>query len=752
MEVMVYGIRHHGPGSARRLVKALKQFKPDCILVELPTDVEAALPYMAHSGLKPPVALMVYDKKQVEQAAYLPFAVFSPEWQAGIFAAKHSIPFIPMDLPIAMLYERQNWKHQKKPDGLFRSFASEAEKIRFDPLGYVARTAGYTDGERWWEKQFENRNDEIDVFENILELMKELRQVTLPIEDRETLIREAHMRKVIRKTIKEGYQRIAIVCGAWHAPALEKWSAIPVKSDQGVLRGLKKLKTAATWVPWSYDRLSTQAGYGAGVKAPIWYELLFLHPEEVVDRWMVKVARLLRKSGLDASPAEVGDARNLAYSLATIRLLEEPAMDELMEAAVTIFGRGRKEKISFIQTKLAIGDQVGKVAQEMTTLPIMKDLEKQIKGARLSAAWQTTEKTTKDLDLRKPTQLKASILIHRLLILDIPWGQLKKGSPLKTGNFSEHWRLQRKTDAAIRLVKAGMWGNTIEIATTRFLEDKIQNQKTLPDLSHMMELAIKGHLLDLVPLIMKRLESVIVDTKDVITLMEGLPGLVLSYRYGDIRGTATNVIMDLLRNMVPRIVAGSMLICKNLDPDLGVDRFQTISTTHQYLMLLEEKSLLNQWYHALRNMAEQEGVFALIAGWAVRLLKDLGQVNQEEIRQRFSFALSLAQNDQAKAFWLEGFLTGGGVLLLHDPWLWQLIDQWVTNLKMDEFRAVLPILRRTFSSFAPTVKAKILRLAKSKQMDQLASGSTSAINAQEQEPLLQTLALLLGIKDDLTSS
>ena len=752
MEVTVYGIRHHGPGSARRLIKALTQFSPDCLLVELPSDSEHALSYINHSGLKPPVSLMVYDKKQVAQAAYLPFAVFSPEWQAGLYAARHAIPFIPMDLPIAIMYEPQNWNNNRQRNSLFRSFASEAEKIRFDPLGYVARTVGYSDGERWWEKQFENRHDEIEVFESILALMKELRKVTLQIDDRETLTREAHMRKVIRKTIKEGYQRIAIVCGAWHAPALVEWSSIPIKSDQAALRGLKKLKTAATWVPWSYDRLSTQAGYGAGVRAPAWYELLFSNPEEVVDLWMVKVARLLRKSGMDASPAEVGEASNLAHTLATLRLLEKPAMAELMEAAVTVFGKGRNEKMAIIQTKLSIGDKIGKVAQEITTLPILKDLEREIKAARLSAAWQTTEKVSKDLDLRKPTQLKASILIHRLSILDIPWGQLKKGSTFKTGSFSEHWRLHRKTDTAVRLVKAGMWGNTIEIAANRLLEDKIHHQSQLPDLTYLLEKAIKGHLMDLVPLIIKRLETVIVDTKDVITLMEGLPGLVLSYRYGNIRGTATTIMMELLKNMVPRIVAGSMLICKNLDTDLGVDRFHTISTTHQYLMLLEEKILLEQWYQALMNMAEQEGVFPLIAGWAVRLLKDLGLDSQAGIRQRFGFALSLAEDDQSKALWLEGFLSGGGALLVHDPWLWQLIDQWIIELQINEFRAVLPMLRRTFSAFSPTVKAKILRLAKPGNSYEPSSQTNLDLGNQNQQPLIQTLSLLLGFKDDLTSA
>ena len=34
-------------------------------------------------------------------------------------------------------------------------------------------------------------------------------------------LREAYMRQCIREAIKAGHQRIAVVCGAWHVPALK---------------------------------------------------------------------------------------------------------------------------------------------------------------------------------------------------------------------------------------------------------------------------------------------------------------------------------------------------------------------------------------------------------------------------------------------------------------------------------------------------------------------------------------------------
>ena len=66
-----------------------------------------------------------------------------------------------------------------------------------------------------------------------------------------------------------------MVCGAWHAPVLVP-DAFPTKTaDADRLRGLPKVKVAATWVPWTTGRLARASGYGAGVTSPGWYAHLF---------------------------------------------------------------------------------------------------------------------------------------------------------------------------------------------------------------------------------------------------------------------------------------------------------------------------------------------------------------------------------------------------------------------------------------------------------------------------------------------
>lgn len=48
----------------------------------------------------------------------------------------------------------------------------------------------------------------------------------------------------------------------------------------------------------------------------------------------------------------------------------------------------------------------------------------------------------------------------------------------------------------------------------------------------------------------------------------------------------------------------------------------------------------------------------------------------------------------------RGFLAGGGLLLVHDPALMSLVDSWVAEIPDASFTEILPLLRRTFGSFA----------------------------------------------------
>jgi hypothetical protein len=349
----IFGIRHHGPGSARSLRRALGELRPDAVLVEGPPDAEAVLPLLAHPAMRPPVALLVYAADRPRDAVFYPFAAFSPEWQAISYGLSRDVPVRMMDLPQwHQLGERQAADEPEAPP------QGAVPDVRGDPMGWLAGAAGFSDGERWWEHMVEQRRDGTDIFTAILVAMAALRAEAPPPEGREAL-REAWMRQTIRAALKEGHERVAVVCGAWHAPALADLGG--ARADAALLKGLPKTKTQATWAPWTYGRLSYASGYGAGIESPGWYDHIWEHEEQVTTRWMTRVARLLRGQDLDGSAAHAIEAVRLAETLAALRGHPLPGLPELSEACRAVFCFGGDGPMRLIHDQLIVGERMGAV-------------------------------------------------------------------------------------------------------------------------------------------------------------------------------------------------------------------------------------------------------------------------------------------------------------------------------------------------------------------------------------------------------
>ena len=142
MSVHLLGIRHHGPGSARSVARALVAIRPDIVLLEVPKEAEQVLALAAEPAMRPPVALLGYVPDQPERAAFFPLAEFSPEWVALCWAQAAGVPVRAIDLPLA------------------NSLALTAETRRrrpTDPISELAAAAGDDDPERWWEDVVEHR-------------------------------------------------------------------------------------------------------------------------------------------------------------------------------------------------------------------------------------------------------------------------------------------------------------------------------------------------------------------------------------------------------------------------------------------------------------------------------------------------------------------------------------------------------------------------------------------------------------------
>jgi hypothetical protein len=723
MTATIFGIRHHGPGSARSLRSALKILQPDIVLIEGPPEANDLIAFAESKEMKPPVALLVYDPENLQQAAYYPFAIYSPEWQAIQYALSAKIPVRFIDLPVGMRGEL------------------ERSNSGADPLDWLSKAAGFGEGERYWEYLVEQRRNSSDLFAAILEAMTALRQeLANEHDDNYDLIREAYMRQCLRQAESEGFQKSAVVCGAWHSPKLvQPWPT--AKDDADKLKSLNKTKIQATWVPWTYGRLSTASGYGAGVESPGWYHHLWTHQKNVVIRWLTNVARLLRQEDIDASSASVIEAVRLAEALSAMRESPLPGLAELNEAVQTVLCFGDTAPMQLIHQQLIINDRLGQVPIDTPQVPLQQDLEKLIKKLRLK---QEPIAKTLELDLRNANDLDRSKLLHRLNLLGIPWGEMQRTS--SKGTFKEGWSICWQPEFAVKLIEAGVWGNSIEHAATAFAKQTALNAQDLPSLTGLLDRVLLASLGEAIPILMQQLQAVAALTSDTLHFMNALPALANILRYGDVRQTDTSSVSIVVDGLVTRLCIGLPSSCQSLDDDAATQIFEAIQQTHGTIKLLQTPDHIENWQQVLLQIADQSSIHGLVQGRCCRLLFDDGSLDTEATSKRLSLALSIGTEPTAGAAWAEGFLRGSGLLLLHSDGIWQVLDAWVAGLSPDSFIAVLPLLRRTFATFSSPERQQMGgKVARGQSTIKYVVADTSNFNTDQARQALPVIAQLLGL-------
>jgi hypothetical protein len=760
--VEVFGIRHHGPGSARSLVAALADYQPDAVLIEGPADADSLLHWVLADGMTPPIALLGYAADRPQTAAFWPYAVFSPEWQAMLYALQHDVEVAFCDLPATAVLARWPRSVTQDDDDDLVETADEPGEIlrpllleRHDPLAVLAQAAGYDDTERWWDDLVESRLDSSSPFPMITDAMAELRMIMDQggrHAEREAR-REAYMRQQIRAALKRGRERVAVVCGAWHAPVL-RWPLPPAAADVRTLRGMPRRKIIVTWVPWTHQRLAFATGYGAGVASPGWYHHLWVAPDRPIVRWLARVAQVLRARDLPVSSAHVIEAVRLAETLASLRGRPLAGLTEVTEATRAVLCDGDELAVRYISDHLVVGQALGSVNEGVPTVPLEADL---VGTCRTLRVRREAEIRFHDLDLRRSIDQARSQLFHRLRLLGLQWIVPAESGVQSQGTFRETWKSKWEPEYSVAIVEASVWGTTLESAATARVQ-KIIDEGSLVELTQAVERCLLADLARALDGLLGTLTDKAALDADVVHLMDALPALARAQRYGDVRQTDTRALGRVSEVLVVRICAGLPTAVASLDATNAATMRRRIDDVNAAIGLLAESAKQGQgsadstrldvrsrWLETLATMIDRTDVHGLLLGRIVRLLLDADRLTDVPVRLERALSAGVPAGD--KAAWVDGFFTDGALLLIHDAELRRLLDEWVSQLDEVQFVDMLPLLRRTFGTFAAAERQAIAeRIALgAKNLDRQPS---EEVDLELAAPALATVDLILGTRHE----
>jgi hypothetical protein len=708
--VRILGIRHHGPGSAALLRKALEVLDPACVLVEGPPEGDELIQYITDPDLKPPVAMLLHASDEASLASFMPFAEFSPEWQAIHWALQHERPVRFIDWPAAISLALQK-AARENPE-------SVPPQPRVDALDLLASAAGYEDGEIFWNGLIEQHGtsgqEAVSVFASIETAMTEARaqeglSPQSPDEVLRNYQREAFMRTNIRAALREFEGNIAVVTGAWHVSGLRQ--ATKPADDRALVKDLPRLKVEATWVPWTDSRLSAFSGYGAGVISPGWYRHLWSlytrkklpSAEEFASAWQSRTAFKLREEGYTAPTASAIEATRLALGLAALRDLPMPGIAEMREAALAAMCDGNPVPLAMLERKLYIGERVGEIGERVPQNPLARDLAEWQRKTRLKP--QDLELEVK-LDLRSEAGLLKSTLLHRLNLINVPWGRLLDAQAGR-GTFREVWVIEWEPSYSVSLAEALVYGVTIEQAAANATLKKARETTSITELASLIQRALVSDLPETAASCIEQLQAVAVNSSDITDLMKAISPLVRVLRYGTARRLPEDALRSLILSISVEINAGVRMGSRGLDEETTAARIAAMEAYDEALRLFGDDALTSSWRDELGKVVDDDQVTPPIAGLSLRRLHDVGAWEPKRVAAEFSRHTGSRQPKESGAF-LEGFLRGGSEVLLQDEPLLQLLDAWLCELSERDFTDSLPLLRRSMSSFDTVARRRVL--------------------------------------------
>jgi hypothetical protein len=238
-------------------------------------------------------------------------------------------------------------------------------------------------------------------------------------------------------------------------------------------------------------------------------------------------------------------------------------------------------------------------------------------------------------------------------------------------------------------------------------------------------------------------------------LMAALPPLVRVMRYGSARQINQQVLQQVVDSLLTRICIGLPSTCAAMDDEPAMKLAEQLGTITGVVHTLRDAEKANQWQEALFAVLKQADLHGILDGRASRLLLDDDAMTPETAARRMESALRRSSSaalspDQAaqSAAWLDGFLQGSELLLIHDQRLWGLLDGFINELPPERFVEILPLLRRAFAGYSDAARRQLQERAQNPLDGPLREMPVYAdFDHERAEAVLPLVKSLLGIEE-----
>lgn len=706
----IFGIRHLSPAGAWHLTRFLTEKQPKLVLIEGPSDLDDQIDNITHPDTKTPIAILAYTKEAPVRTILYPFAEYSPEYQAIVWCKQNNVKCRFMDLPSEVFLAL--------PSG--SGSEAKGEEGRMNVYEMLDKQAGEDGHDTFWERTLEQAEATEEYHRGANTFGENIRELSQGQESDwpEILVREAYMRRKIQEAITEGFapEEIVVVTGAYHVAGLSDKNATAMTDEE--LQSLPRMEAKHTLMPYSDYRLSTRSGYGAGNRAPAYYGILWDAIQRgdysyTAECYLAKIAGFQRKTGNPVSSAEVIEAVRLANSLALLRGGKYPALRDLRDAAVTCLGKGSFSAISLAVADTEIGTRIGALPEGVSNTSIQEDFYRKLKELKLE---KYRDITAQDLilDLREnrnvSTQksafldLNRSFFLHQLRVLQISFGR-QEAVKQDNATWSEQWVVRWTPEAEIELVEAALKGDTVMLAASFVLKERVENAGNISEIAEVIEDAFTCGMAKAVVYATAGLQAMAVDAASLVELAKTAHRLSVVLQYGSIRQLDSQPLVPILQQIFYRacLILPGECVCDDAASKEMIEAMEMLNGAVLAHDFLEEET----WIDTLAEISGRDDLNTKLSGYASAVLLERGRMDNDELRLEVSRRLSKGVPADLGAGWFEGLAMKNRYALIARLSLWESLDNYLDTLDDEEFKRALVFLRRAFADFTAMEKDEI---------------------------------------------
>ena len=721
-----FGIRHFSPAGAYFLRQFLDEIKPALVLIEGPADFDFLIDDIVSKKLVPPFAIMAYTKEAPIDTILYPFAEYSPEYQAILWARENNTECHFFDLESDIILGLEKRDDETKEEDII-SETNPKKSIE-------------TDMEGFWERTLEQSED-MHAYRAGSALFGESIRKDTNADDKSfirDIVRESFMKRKIKEYIEKGFdnEKIVAITGAFHTSAIESLEG--AMSDKEY-KELVRRESNVTLMPYSYYRLSKRTGYGAGNAAPSYYELLwqgFLNGDTTYHerKYLSTLAKYMREHGGIVSSAQVIEATRLARELAIIRGGSVPTLEDLKDASITCIGGGSFGDMAMGFAETDIGKKIGSVPQDAMQTSIQSDFTSKLKQLKLEK-YKELVATPLQLDLRENLRVKSkesafldlnrSFFLYRLVVLGIDFAKIKRSSQ-DNATWAENWILQWTPEAEIQIVESVLKGDTIADAVAFVLSERLLEATKISEIAEVIEAAFNCGLPKIVEGAKRSLDEMANGTISIHDIAGTVSKLSNMISFGDIRKLDREPLIPIVKRLCIR--ASLMLVGESACDDIAAAALtEDIQKIHNVFMVQDflDESL---WIDKLMELSNRDDLNTKISGLATAILLDAGKIDEPTLRKEVSRRLSMGMPAELGANWFAGLSMRNHYALIGRLTLWESLSEYLDTLDEEEFRRSVVFLRRAFVEYS----------AKEKDMIAENLGEIWGLNAQEVSEIINS--------------